>query len=150
MLEAMRTLFYEIFGPQHDEAKKSGSILNKDKYDEIVDALRKYKTVKKDQFMKNWWNKYALMTNVEDNLFQTVSKNDEQNLKNVVWYEWIFDAIYEMSVSLVHSLYSRTHKILIDKTLYGLPETVIKLYIKLCSECPRATKAPISETTNLL
>jgi hypothetical protein len=53
MLEAMRTQFYKIFGPQHEEAKKSGSILKKDKYDEIVDALRKYKTMKKDQFMKN-------------------------------------------------------------------------------------------------
>jgi hypothetical protein len=79
MLEAMKAQFYKIIEPMHEEAKKNGIILiNKEKYDQIVDALRTYKTVKKkDQFMKNCWNRYALKTNVKDNLFRKVTKKDK-------------------------------------------------------------------------
>ncbi len=48
MFEAIKTQFYKFFEPMHEEAKKNGTILiNKEKHDQIVDALRTYKTVKK-------------------------------------------------------------------------------------------------------
>ena len=39
---------------------------------------------------------------------------------------------------------------MIDKTWYGLPETAIKVYIKLCPECLGSTTAPLTETMNPL
>jgi hypothetical protein len=131
MLEAMKAQFYKVFGPMHQEVKNNGSkIINKEKYDQIVDALRRYNTFKKkDQFMKNCWNRYALKTNVKDNLFRKVTKKEEYSLKKVIWYGRIFVVIHDMHVSLAHSSYARTHKIMIDKTWYGLPETAIKVYI---------------------
>jgi hypothetical protein len=51
-----------------------------------------------------------------------------------------------MNVSLSHSLYARTHKIMIAKTWYGLPETAIKVYIKICPEFLRSATAPLTET----
>ncbi len=100
--------------------------------------------------MKNCWNIYELKTNVKDNLFRKVNKKDEINLKKVIWYERLFDVRHEVHISLAHSVYSRTHKIIIDKTWWGLPKTAIKRYIKLCPDCLRATPAPKSETMNPL
>ncbi len=49
--------------------------LSTKKYDQIVESLRRHKTVKKKgQFMKNCWNRYALNTNVKHNLFCKVTK----------------------------------------------------------------------------
>jgi hypothetical protein len=147
MLEAMKAQFYKLFEPMHEEARKNGTILiNKEKYDQIVDALRTYKTAKKkDQFMKNFWNRYALKTNVKDNLFRKVTKKDEFYLKKVICSERIFDMIHDMHVSLSHSLYARTHKIMIDKTWYGLPETAVKVYLKICPEGLSYATASLTE-----
>ncbi len=71
-------------------------------------------------------------------------------MEKVIWYERIFDFIHDMHVSLAHSLYARTHKIMIDKTWYGLPEPAIKVYIKICPECLRSATAPLTETMNPL
>jgi hypothetical protein len=39
-----------------------------------------------------------------------------------------FDVVHEAHHSLSHATYSRTHKILIDKKWWVVPETAIKVY----------------------
>jgi hypothetical protein len=92
-------------------------------------------TVKKDQFMKKNANtRYSLKTNVkDDNLHRKERDKDsgEVTLKKVIWYERVFDIIHDVHLSLGHAGYSRSHKLLIDKTWWRLPETAIKVYISL-------------------
>jgi hypothetical protein len=74
--------------------------------------------------MKNTNTRFSLGTNLKDNnLFRKVldmKKKDSTEphgvtLKNVVWYEKIFDVIHDAHLSLSHTTDSRTLKILIDK-----------------------------------
>jgi hypothetical protein len=39
---------------------------------------------------------------------------------------------------------------MIDETWYELPETAIKVYIKICPDCLRSATAPLTETMNSL
>jgi hypothetical protein len=77
----------------------------------------------KDQFMKNCFNSFSLGSNLEDNcLFRKVvikptnGSNDSPGvkLKRGIWYEKFFDIIHETHISVSHSIYSRTHKTIID------------------------------------
>ncbi len=74
--------------------------------------------------------------------------NEERRVlvEKVICYERISDAIHDMHVSLAHSLYAKTHKIMSDKTWYGLPDTAIKVYIKLCPECLMPATALLTDT----
>ena len=75
VVDAMRSQFYKIYGPQYEQAVVGGSSLpTKAKYDQVVQSLRLHSTtVKKDQFMKNANTRYSLKTNVkDDNLFRKV------------------------------------------------------------------------------
>jgi hypothetical protein len=134
VVDAMRLQFYKIYGPIYEKAVIGGSSLpTKVKYDQVVESLQLYSTtIKKDQFMKNAHNRYALKTNVkDDNLFRKVRDKEtgEVSLRKVIWYERVFDIIHEVHLSLGHAGYSRTHKLQIDKSWWGLPETAIKVIL---------------------
>jgi hypothetical protein len=103
--------------------------------------------------MKNAHNRYSLKTNVkDDSLFRKVRDKDirEVSLKKVIWYEKLFDTIHDIHISLAHAGYSRTDKLLIDKTLWGLHEIAVKVYISLCPDCLSTTKVPMDESLNPL
>jgi hypothetical protein len=72
------------------------------------------------------------------------------HFKKVKWHERIFEVIHVIHISLAHTGYSRTHKLLIEKTWWGLPETAIKVYINLCPDCLSTTKVPVGESSNPL
>ncbi len=117
VVDAMRLQFYKIYGPIYKKAVIGGSSLpTKVKYDQVVESLQLYSTtIKKDQFMKNAHNRYALKTNVkDDNLFRKVRDKEigEVSLRKGIWYERVLDIIHEVHLSLGHAGYSRTHKLL--------------------------------------
>ena len=146
---------FDIYHPMYDKAVIGGcSFPTKEKYDQVVESLLLYNsTIKKDQFMKNANTRYKLKTNVkDDNFFRKIRDKDtgEVSLKKVIWYERIFDIIHDVHLSLAHASYARTHKLQIDKTWWGLPETAIKVYISLCPDCLSTTKVPVGESLNPL
>jgi len=161
VLDAMKKQFYKVYGPMYDEAQEGGSgPPTKEKYDQYVEALQCFYTAKKrDQFMKNTNTRFSLGTNLKDNnLFRKVQEKKKKDsteprgvtLKKVIWYEKIFDVIHEAHLSLSHATYSRTHKILIDKKWWVVPETAIKVYISLCPECLSTTQPPVAESLHPL
>jgi hypothetical protein len=161
VVEAMKKQFYKVYGPMYDDAQEDGSGLpTKEKYDQYVDALQCYNTTKKrDQFMKNTKIRFSLGTNLKDNnLFREVLEKKKKDstephsvtLKKVIWYEFFFYIIHEAHLSLSHATYSRTHKILIDKKWWVVPETAIKVYISLCPECLSTSKPPVAEALHPL
>jgi hypothetical protein len=109
--------------------------------------------------MKNCFNRFSLGSNLEDNcLFRKVvikpanGSNDSPGvkLKKVIWYEKFFDVIHETHILVSHSIYSRTHKTIIDSNWWGMPENTMKVYISLCPECLSTTRQPVAETLNPL
>ncbi len=71
------------------------------------------------------------------------------SLKKVIWHERMFDIIHDIHIPLAHVGYSRTDKLLIDNTWWGLPETAIKVYISLCPDCLNTTKVPVESLNPL-
>jgi hypothetical protein len=168
-MEAMKKQFYNVYGKSINEdilrtqdstSTSSSLVVTKDKYNKIVQALQLYPTTKKrDQFMKNCFNRFSLGSNLEDNcLFRKVvikptnGSNDSPSIKlrKVIWYEKFFDVIHEAHISVSHSIYSRTHKVLIDSNWWGMPENAMKVYISLCPECLSTSRPPVAETLNPL
>ncbi len=155
VLDAMRTQFYIIYRPIYGKEVIGGSsLLTKEKHDQVLESLLPHNsTIKKDQFTKNANIRYSLNTNVKnDNLFKKVREKDtgEVSFKKVIYFGRIFDIIHDVHLTLAHASYSRTHKLMIDKTRWGLPETAIKLYISLCPDCLSTTKVPVGESLNPL
>jgi hypothetical protein len=127
VLEAMKEQFYNVYGQSinkdilrtQDSASTSSSlVVTKDQYDKIVQALQLYPTTKKkEQFMKNCFNRFSLGSNLEDNcLFRKVvikptnGSNDSPGvkLKKVIWYEKFLDIIHETHILVSHPILQNT------------------------------------------
>jgi hypothetical protein len=120
-----RPINEDVFSSQRSTTTSSSLVVTKEKYDNLVKALQLHATTKKkDQFMKNAYLRHSLESNLKDNcLFRKVvvkpkdGSKESQGVKpeKVIWYEKFFDVIHETHISMSHSIYFRTHKLITDK-----------------------------------
>jgi hypothetical protein len=149
ILKSMRAQFYSIYGEVYNKIKEGGTTtITKDRYDEVVQNLRQYRTTeKKTQDMKNNYKRYSLGTQVRNNeLFRRIKVVKKPRgevtevLKKVAWYENLFDIIHDTHLHLAHARDPRPHKTHIDKVWWGVTERAIQVYIGICPECLRKHK----------
>jgi hypothetical protein len=69
-------------------------------------------------------------------------------LKKILWYEKFFNIIHKNHISVSHSIYSRTHKTIIDNNWWGMPENAMKVCIGICPECLSTARPPVEESLN--
>jgi hypothetical protein len=148
----MKKQFYEQFDPIYQKNLESGTtIINKTKYDAIVEMLLNADDIKKapkksrPSNFSNYANRYYLGSNVESRqLYRQSTKT------KVPVYEELFNIIHQQHINSGHQRYSRPQKQQIDQLWFGVTDECIKTYVALCPECLPSARVPKTEKINPL